>query len=142
VNFRGRLRPDEPEINLIPMIDLLLVILIFLAVSTTYARLTELQVALPAASQDAKPRGAAEVMVAVSRDGRYLVGSTPVVFTDVAALSRRLREAARSDSQATVVIQADAQARHQDVVNVLEAARLAGLGRVGFATMSPAGDAR
>ena len=142
MNFRGRPRQDEPEINLIPMIDLLLVILIFLAVSTTYARLTELQVALPSAAEDAKPRRAAEVVVVVSRDGRYLLGSTPVAFTGVVEFSRRLREAAGADKQATVVIQADAQARHQDVVNVLEAARLAGLGRVGFATQSPSGGAR
>lgn len=139
MNFRGPERPQDPEINLIPMIDLLLVIVIFLAVSTTYARLSELQVSLPEAAQDAPARRGAEVVVVISREGRYLIGSVPVTFENTAAFARRLREAAGVDAGATLIIQADARAPHQHVVHVLEAARLAGLARIGFATQSASG---
>ena len=138
MNFRSRIRREEPEINLIPMIDLLLVILIFLMVSTTYARLTELQVSLPSASPEAAPRKTKEIVVTVSRDGRYLIGSTPQDFGSASRFASRLLDAAGAEKDPTVVIQADAAANHQAVVNVLEAARLAGLGKVSFATQSGA----
>jgi biopolymer transport protein ExbD len=138
VNFRRAVRREEPEINFIPLIDLLLVILIFLMVTTTYSKFTELQVNLPsagAAKPEDRPR---EVVVAISNDGRYLIDNAPVAFASANGLAADLRRAAGSDREPTVVIYADAGATHQSVVNVLEAARLAGLARVNFAAQAPA----
>lgn len=143
MNFRRTLSRDEPEINFIPLIDLLLVILIFLMVTTTYNRYSELQVKLPAATGDAIPDRPREVVVSVSADGVYTINRQPAAARDPATLATALRDASRSvagDSQAepTIVINADAGATHQSVVNVLEAARLAGLARVTFAAQSNA----
>jgi biopolymer transport protein ExbD len=138
VNFRRGIRRDEPEINFIPLIDLLLVILIFLMVTTTYTKFTELKVDLPSAGPakaDQRPR---EVVVAISSDGRYLVDNRPIAFSSANALAGDLRRAAGEEKEPIVVVYADAAATHQSVVNVLEAARLAGLARVTFAAQAPA----
>lgn len=136
MNFRRGLRREEPEINLIPMIDLLLVILIFLVVSTTYARFTELGVSLPSAAAQSRPERDKEIVVAVSRDGRYLLDGRPVAAGNARELATRLLEAAGAQAQPAIVIQADAGASHQAVVHVLEGARLAGFGRVAFAAQT------
>ena len=138
MNFRRTVRRDEPEINLIPLIDLLLVILIFLMVTTTYSKFTALQVNLPSAGADKPEDRPDEVTVAVSHDGRYLVGNRPVRFTSATALAQELRRTSASGKDPAVVIHADAGASHQSVVNVLEAARLAGLPRVTFAAQAGA----
>ncbi len=136
MNFRRGLRRDEPEINLIPLIDLLLVILIFLMVTTTYSKFTELQVNLPAAGADKAAERPAEIVVGVSVDGKYVVDGAAATAPTPAALAQELRRAARDRNEPTLVIYADAGATHQSVVNVLEAARLAGLARVTFAAQS------
>jgi biopolymer transport protein ExbD len=139
MNFRGRSSHEEVEINLIPFIDVLLVILIFLMLSTTYSRFTELQVALPTADaprMDERPR---EIVVAISADGRYVINRRPVDGRDVEALARQLREAAAGRQDAVVILSADALAAHQSVINVLDAARRAGLSRLTFAAQKPQG---
>ncbi len=142
MDFRRGIRRDEPEINFIPLIDLLLVILIFLMVTTTYSRFTELQVNLPTAGADRPAERPREIIVAVSADTRYLVDNKPTVFTGTNSFAQALRAAADGRNDTTLVIHADAGASHQSVVNVLEAARLAGLARVTFAAQSPAGGPR
>ena len=138
MNF-GRNEPvDEPEINLIPFIDVLLVILIFLMLATTYSRYTELQVRLPqadAARMQERPR---ELVVAVTADGRYAVDRQPVDGRNVALLAQRLREAAAGRPDTVVVVSADALAPHQAVVNVMDAARRAELSRLTFAAQGAA----
>lgn len=139
MNFRGRSSQEEAEINLIPFIDVLLVILIFLMLSTTYSRFTELQVALPTADaprMDERPR---EIVVAISADGRYVIDRRPVDGRDVEALARQLRQAAAGRQDAVVILSADALAAHQSVINVLDAARRAGLSRLTFAAQKPQG---
>ena len=141
MNFRRGIRRDEPEINFIPLIDVLLVILIFLMVTTTFSKFTELQVNLPsagAASPDQRPR---EIVVAISGDGRYQLGDRALRFDSPDAFARELQRAAEGSEEATLVIHADAGATHQSVVNVLESARLAGLARVTFAAQAPGGAA-
>ena len=135
MNFRRAVRPDEPEINFIPLIDLLLVILIFLMVTTTYARHGELKLDLPraAADRDRQDRRD-ELVVSVTRDGRTALGDAAPAAHEPAALAAELGVAARGRTDPLVVIQADAGATHQSVVAVLEAARLAGLARVVFST--------
>ena len=134
----SRRRLEEPEINLIPFIDVLLVVLIFLMLSTTYSKFTELQVNLPTADAEKLRDRPTEIIVAVSGDGRYSVNRSAVEGRNVDALSAALAAAAgRSD--AVVIVSADAASAHQSVVNVLDAARRAGLARLTFATQSSPG---
>jgi len=125
---------EDPDINLIPLIDVLLVVLIFLAVSTTYSRFAQLQIELPSANPNKAATRSQEIQVGVSADGRFAIGHTVVRLTDAAALSDLLREAASKLDDPIVVINADAQAPHQSVITVMEAARNAGLSRLSFAT--------
>ncbi len=129
----SRRRMEEPEINLIPFIDVLLVVLIFLMLSTTYSRFTELQVNLPNANAEKLRERPGEVIVAVSSDGRYVVNRRPVDGRSVELLSAELATAAAGRPDTVIIISADALAAHQSVVNVLDAARRAGLQRLTFA---------
>jgi biopolymer transport protein ExbD len=137
MNFRSRSR-DEPEINLIPFIDVLLVILIFLVLSTTYSKFTELQLKLPVADADAQRDYPKEVLVSVTSEGAYTVNRVPVGSRSVEALAAALQEGAKAGNQSVVIINADASARHQAVITVMEAARRAGLSQITFATQSSA----
>jgi len=142
MNFRPHSR-EEPEINLIPFIDVLLVILIFLMLSTTYSKFTELQLKLPVADVDAQRDYPKEVLVSVSSEGNYSVNKLAVVGRSVAELSQALKDGAKAGKDSVVIIHADASARHQAVITVMEAARQAGLTQITFATQSSsAGDTR
>jgi biopolymer transport protein ExbD len=136
MNFRRGRREDYPEINLIPFIDILLVIVIFLAVTTTYARFAELKINLPTSSAAQTPQQPKQIEVAVAENGRYQIDSTPIGDASVDELAAALKQAAASQSEAVVVINADARAAHQSVVNVMEAARRVGLTRITFATQT------
>jgi biopolymer transport protein ExbD len=139
MNFGTRQAREEPEINLIPLIDLLLVILIFLMVTTTFSRFTQLQVNLPTAGSDAPSKPTPEIVVAISADGRYEINGRQAPYAGPQAFAQLLQQAAAADPQpALLVLHADAAASHQSVVNVLEAARLAGLPRVTFAAQDSA----
>ena len=137
MNFRPRAK-EEPEINLIPFIDVLLVILIFLMLTTTYSKFTELQLKLPVADADAQRDYPKEVIIAVSRDGRYSVRGTPVAGRSVDAVAAALTDAAKAGKDSVVIISADAAATHQSVITVMEAARRSGLHQITFATQSSA----
>ena len=137
MNFRPRTK-EEPEINLIPFIDVLLVVLIFLMLSTTYSKFTELQLRLPVADADAQRDYPKEVIVAVSSDGRYSINRTPVDGRSVEAVALALVEAAKYGKDSVVIISADATAAHQSVITVMEAARRSGLNQITFATESSA----
>ena len=132
----SRRRPEEPEINLIPFIDVLLVVLIFLMLSTTYSRFTELQINLPAADADKLQQRPGEVLVAVSADGRYAVNKKAVDGRSIELLTAELVAASGGRGDTVVIISADALTAHQSVVNVLDAARRAGLARLTFAAQS------
>ncbi|WP_020202134.1 MULTISPECIES: ExbD/TolR family protein [Cupriavidus] len=138
MHFRSRQRREEPEINLIPLIDVLLVILIFLMITTTYSRYTELQIQLPTADAEKAQQRPGEIVVSVSAKGVYAVNKQVMEQQDVTSLAARLREVAGGgEGQPPVlIVNADAQASHQSVINVMEAARLAGLPRLTFATQS------
>jgi biopolymer transport protein ExbD len=137
MNFRRHPR-DEPEINLIPFIDVLLVVLIFLMLSTTYSKFTELQLKLPVADADAQRDYPKEVIVAVSRDGRYSIKGVPVAGRSVEAVAQALVDSAKAGKDSVVIITADAAAPHQSVITVMEAARRSGLNQITFATQSSA----
>jgi len=132
MNFR-RHRHEEPEINLIPFIDVLLVILIFLMLSTTYSRFTELQLTLPAANAEAMRERPAQIVVAIAAAGRTLLDRRQVDGRSVERLPAELTAAAAGRNDAVLIISADALSSHQSVINVLDAARRAGLARLTFA---------
>lgn len=138
MNFqRGRFR-EEPEINLIPMIDVLLVILIFLMITTTYSKFSGLEINLPTAETTATAEPPAEIDVAVTGAGEVLVNRVPLASRDVASLAGALRRVAAGARDPVVVIHADARATHQSVIDVMQAAQQAGLGRISFATQGKA----
>lgn len=137
MNFQRGKKRDDPEINLIPLIDVLLVILIFLMVTTTYARFSELKINLPTSGAEqtlTKPR---QIEVTVDESGNYQIDATTLAQASVDVLAQTLKRAAGSDTEAVVVINADAKATHQSVINVMEAARQVGMSRITFATQNP-----
>jgi biopolymer transport protein ExbD len=135
MNFR-KPRAEDPEINLIAFIDVLLVVLIFLMMSTTYSKFTELQVNLPTAEAERLRERPAEIIVAVSGDGRYAVNRSAIAGRSVEALSAALSAAAKDQKEPIVIVSADATTAHQSVINVLDAARRAGLSRLTFAAQT------
>ncbi|MDL9998140.1 biopolymer transporter ExbD [Variovorax sp. J22P240] len=137
MHFRHGSR-DEPEINLIPFIDVLLVVLIFLMLSTTYSKFTEMQLRLPVADVEAQRDYPKEVIVAVSSDGRYSINKNVLPDRSVEAVAVALAAASGGARDNVVIISADANASHQSVITVMEAARRAGLVQITFATQSAA----
>ena len=137
MDFRRGRREDYPDINLIPFIDILLVIVIFLAVTTTYARFAELKINLPTSTAEQTPTPPRQVMVAVAENGRYQIDSAALGEVSIDQLAAALKQAAGDQNEPVVVINADARAAHQSVVNVMEAARRVGLTRITFATQTP-----
>jgi biopolymer transport protein ExbD len=140
MNFRKGKGREDPEINLIPFIDVLLVILIFLMVSTTYSKFTELRITLPTADAEKATDQPAEINVSVDGQGRYAINNVLVSYRDPAGLAEDLKNAANAKwggkQDPVIIIGAEATAAHQTVINVLEAARLAGFERVTFAAQS------
>jgi biopolymer transport protein ExbD len=137
MHFRHGSR-EEPEINLIPFIDVLLVVLIFLMLSTTYSKFTEMQLRLPVADAEAQRDYPKELIVAVSADGRYSINKTVLPDRSVEAVAAALVAAAGGATDNVVIISADASTTHQSVITVMEAARRAGLMQITFATQSAA----
>jgi biopolymer transport protein ExbD len=140
MNFRKGRGRDDPEINLIPFIDVLLVILIFLMVTTTYSRFTELQITLPTADADKAQEQPSQINVGIDAEGNYAINNERVSAHDAAELAEELKNAASSKGAAgknpVVIINADQAVAHQKVINVLQAARMAGLEKVTFAAQS------
>jgi biopolymer transport protein ExbD len=138
MNFR-KSRPEDPEINLIPFIDVLLVVLIFLMLSTTYSKFTELQINLPTANSDKLRDRDHEIIVSVAADGRYTVNAKPVDGRSVDVLTNELVAAAKGSTEMVVIVSADATVAHQSVINVMDAARRANLPHLTFATQTSSG---
>jgi biopolymer transport protein ExbD len=136
MNLRGPRYREDPEINFIPLIDVLLVILIFLMVTTTYQRISELQITLPEADAEATKHRPKEINIGVDAQGRYVIDKNVFTFTTVPAFADMLKRAAGDAKEPVVIINADAQATHQSVVRVMEAARAAGLVHITFATQA------
>jgi biopolymer transport protein ExbD len=133
---------EEPELNLIPLIDILLVVLIFLAISTTYSKYSELKIELPTADAMQPVVRPNEINVAVTADGRYALERKVIGAPEVPELAAVLQQAAQGKDSPLIIINADAQAPHQAVISVMEAARLAGIVRISFATQKTSGARR
>ena len=136
MNFRRGKQREEPEINLVPMIDVMLVILIFLMITTTYSKYTELQISLPTADAEKQPQRPNEVTVVVSAQGQYSINKAPIAFASVEQFAEEMRRAGGTLKDPVVVISADAKATHQAVVRVMEASRIAGLSQITFTTQA------
>jgi biopolymer transport protein ExbD len=132
MNFRKVPREDL-EINLIPLIDVLLVIIIFLMLTTTYSKFAELQINLPTAEAEKQLERTNEITVVMTASGQYQVNRRAVAFRDVASFSEELKRAGASMKEPVVVINADSTVTHQSVVRVMDAARQAGYGQIAFA---------
>ncbi|MFY9327755.1 MAG: biopolymer transporter ExbD [Georgfuchsia sp.] len=136
MNFqRGRQR-EMPEINLIPMIDVLLVILIFLMITTTYSKFSGLEINLPTADISQVPEQPNEINVVVTAAGDVLINKVPIGSRDVAQITQALKRytPANAAKEPVVIINADAKTTHQSVVDVMQAAQQAGLSHISFAT--------
>ena len=142
MNFRKGKGREDPEINLIPFIDVLLVILIFLMVTTTYSKFTELQITLPTADAQKATDKPFELNVTVDAKGNYTINGDPVSFHDVAGFAQAMKNAAdkggAGGKSPVVIVNADQFAMHQMVINVMEAARIAGYEKLTFAAQTSA----
>ena len=134
MNFQRGKRHEELEMNLVPLIDVLLVIIIFLVVSATFARTSELQINLPTAEASTPQEKPLIITVEVDATGSYLVNSNEVSGGSVDEISAALIKAVGAGKDPTIVINADAKSTHQSVVNVMEASRLANYTHITFAT--------
>jgi len=137
MDFRRGHAREEPEINLIPMIDVLLVIIIFLMLTTTYAKFSGLEINLPTADATKPQEEPNEVSVAVTASGQVLVNKVPLPTAEVNAIAEALRRAAGERKEPVIVINADAKATHQSVVDIMQAAQTAGYPHISFATQTP-----
>lgn len=139
MNFRTKKTRETPEINLIPFIDVLLVILIFLMVSTTYSKYTELQISLPTANSESMPERPREILVTVDASGQYAINNQRISYDNPSQLASELRimfPLQQGVPDPIVIVAADGSTPHQRIVNIMEAARIAGFERLTFATQS------
>jgi len=135
MRFQNNRRQEEPEINLIPLIDVLLVIIIFLMLTTTYARFSGMELTLPTAASEEVEGQPNELNIAVTAEGDVLVNRVPVVGRDVDSIAAALGRAAPANTaEPLVIINADAKATHQRVIDVMQAAQRVGLAKITFAT--------
>lgn len=139
MNFQRGRKHEELEINFIPLIDVLLVIIIFLIVSATFSRTNELQINLPTAEANAPQEKPLMIEVGVDATGKYVINGKPLADTSVQGISVALQAAAGGGKEPTIVINADANSTHQSVVNVMEASRVAGYTHITFATQAQSG---
>ena len=136
MDFRRGKGKEALEINLVPLIDVMMVILIFLMVTTTYSKYTELQINLPTADAERQLQRSNEISILVNAQGQYVISKTPVAFSSIEQLADELRRAGAAMKEPVVVISADATTTHQAVVRVMEASRLAGLSQITFTTQA------
>ena len=136
MNFRRGSFREDPEINLVPFIDVLIVIVIFLAVTTTYSRFSELQINLPTADANKPEERPNQINVAVDGQGKYVVNKSAVPFRSPDSFADELKRAAGGTPDPVIIINADAAATHQSVINIMEAARIAGYSRITFTTQA------
>ena len=134
MNFQKDKKDDDLEINFIPLIDVLLVIIIFLVVSTTFARFSQLKINLPIAEANVADNNPNYINVAITKDGQYSINERPISAKSVDELTIKLREVSANKTDKPLVINADSLASHQSVINVMEASRKVGLTKITFST--------
>ncbi len=135
MNFQKKKRADEPELNFIPLIDVLLVIIIFLVISTTFTKFSELKINLPVAEANPQENKDIPINVIIAKDGRYTINDEIIAITSVEGIQEKLMQISKNNKdKVPVIINADAETTHQSVINVMEASRKAGFTKITFAT--------
>ena len=135
MNFRKKLQQDQPELNFIPLIDVLLVIIIFLVVSTTFSKFSELKINLPVAEANPVENKNVPINVSITEDGKYTINEVVLSDDSIESIQSKLIELSKNNQdKIPVIINADAMTNHQSVVNVMEASRRAGLTKITFST--------
>ena len=134
MNFQRGKKHDEMELNLVPLIDVLLVIIIFLVVSTTFSRFSELKINLPTAEANSPDKKPNVINVTINAEGSYSVNDAPLPNKSLESIIAALKNSAKGEKEIPVIINADAKCEHQSVINVMEASRQAGLTHITFST--------
>ena len=134
MNFRRKSSLEDPEINFIPLIDVLLVIIIFLVVSTTFSKFSELKINLPIAEANQSKDKDDSINIIITEDGQYSINERIIETVSLEKLVAELRTESNGKTDMPVIINADAMTTHQSVVDVMEASRLVGLNRITFST--------
>jgi len=136
MNFQRGKRHEDLEMNLVPLIDVLLVIIIFLVVSATFSRTSELQINLPTAQANVPQEKPLTIEVGVDAGGQYVINGKRLSDVSVAGIASALQAAANGGKEPTIIINADAKSTHQSVVDVMEASRTVGYTHITFATQA------
>jgi biopolymer transport protein ExbD len=134
MGFKRKSRLEDPEINFIPLIDVLLVIIIFLIVSTTFSKFSELKINLPTADANPVEEKLLPINVTVTKDGQYAINEEILTQNSIDSIEKRLIQIAGNAKDLPIIINADAETPHQSVVNIMEASRRAGLTKITFST--------
>ena len=134
MGFKRKSRLEDPEINFIPLIDVLLVIIIFLIVSTTFSKFSELKINLPTADANPVEEKLLPINVTVNKEGQYAINEEILPQNSIDSIEKRLIQVAGNAKDLPVIINADAETPHQSVVNIMEASRRAGLTKITFST--------
>ena len=134
MNFQRGKKHEDLELNLVPLIDVLLVIIIFLVVSTTFSRFSELKINLPTAEANSPDKKPNVINVSITADGVYSVNETQLPSKNLEAIVAALKNSSKGEKEVPVIINADAKCEHQSVINVMEASRQAGLTHITFST--------
>jgi len=134
MNFRKKVKQDDLEINFIPLIDVLLVIIIFLVVSTTFSKFSELKINLPTAEANQVDKKVEKINISISANGDYAINEAPLSSSTINSIVINLQKEANKVKDPVIIISADSDSPHQSVINVMEAARIAGLSKITFST--------
>ncbi|MBT3827074.1 MAG: biopolymer transporter ExbD [Nitrosomonadales bacterium] len=134
MNFRKKVKQDDLEINFIPLIDVLLVIIIFLVVSTTFSKFSELKINLPTAEANQVDKKVEKINISISANGDYAINEAPLSSSTINSIVINLQKEANKIKDPVIIISADSDSPHQSVINVMEAARIAGLSKITFST--------
>jgi len=134
MNFRKKVKQDDLEINFIPLIDVLLVIIIFLVVSTTFSKFSELKINLPTAEANQVDKKVEKINISISANGDYAINEVPLSSSTINSIVINLQKEANKIKDPVIIISADSGSPHQSVINVMEAARIAGLSKITFST--------
>lgn len=133
MNF-GSQRKDEVELNITPLIDVVFLLLIFFMVSTTFERESEINITLPKASEEYTETKPEAITIAIDKQGRVFIDKQPLLNSQLMTIREALRDVSQDIEEPSIIISADAEATHQLVVKVMDAARQLGLVKITFAT--------
>lgn len=131
---------DEPQIELVPLIDVVLVLIIFFVITSTFETRSTMQLQLPKASDQATPLPAKSLTILINANGRYFINDQEAVQTDVESLKRSIAQVAGSERHQPVLLRADARTPYQSVITAQDALGQLGFARIAIATVTPQAD--